>query len=37
MITPAQARMLRPRDRLEVEAGRFLDFKAPDRKSSMRY
>jgi hypothetical protein len=37
MITPAQARMLRPRDRVEVEAGRFLDFKAPDRKTSMRY
>jgi hypothetical protein len=37
MITPAQARMLRPRDRIEVEAGRFLDFKAPDRKTSMRY
>ncbi|HEX2113199.1 MAG TPA: hypothetical protein VHM01_02240 [Alphaproteobacteria bacterium] len=37
MITPAQARMLRPRDRLEVEAGKFLQFEAPDRKTSLRY
>jgi hypothetical protein len=37
MITPAQARLLRPRDRLEVQAGKFLEFKAPDRKSAIRY
>jgi hypothetical protein len=37
MITAAQARMLRARDRIEVEAGKFLEFKAPDRKTAMRY
>jgi hypothetical protein len=37
MITEEQARLLRPRDKLEVQAGKFLDFKAPDRKTAVRY
>lgn len=37
LITPAQARALRKRDAFELEAGRLLEYPAPDRRSGERY
>jgi hypothetical protein len=37
LVTRAQARRLRKRDKLEIQAGQFLEYPAPDSKSSLRY
>lgn len=37
LINHAQSRYLRPRDKFEVVAGRLVEYKAPDKKSAMRY
>ncbi|MGE5540639.1 MAG: hypothetical protein ACM30I_18630 [Gemmatimonas sp.] len=37
LITPAQAKRLRPRDAMEVRAGKLLQFQARDRRTSLRY
>jgi len=37
LVTRAQARRLRKRDKLEIRAGQFLEYPAPDSKSSLRY
>lgn len=37
LMTPAQARRLRPRDAMEVRAGTLLEYPAPDAKSARRY
>lgn len=37
LVTRAQARRLRKRDKLEIQAGQFLEYPAPDQKSSLRY
>jgi hypothetical protein len=37
LITRAQAKALRPRDAFEVRAGKLLQFRARDRKTSLRY
>jgi hypothetical protein len=37
LVTRAQARRLRRRDKLEIQAGQFLEYAAPDAKSSLRY
>jgi hypothetical protein len=37
LITRAQARRLRRRDELEVQAGRFLEYAAPNQKVALRY
>ena len=37
LVTRAQARRLRKRDRLEIQAGKFLEYPAPDSQSSLRY
>lgn len=37
LMTPAQARRLRPRDPMEVQAGKMLQYPAPDAKTARRY
>jgi hypothetical protein len=37
LLTPSQARHLRPRDAMEIKAGKMLEYKAPNRKTASRY
>jgi hypothetical protein len=37
LMTPAQARRLRPRDAVELQAGKMLQYPAPDAKTARRY
>jgi hypothetical protein len=37
LITASQSRILRPRDKFEVSAGKLLEYAAPNKKSMMRY
>jgi len=37
LVTRAQARRLRQRDEFEIRAGQFVEFKAPNRASTLRY
>lgn len=37
LMTGAQAKRLRKRDRMEIEAGKMLQFSAPDKKAARRY
>lgn len=37
LVTPAQARRLKKRDAMEMRAGKLLEYRAPDRKTALRY
>ena len=37
LLSKAQAKRLRRRDKLEIQAGKFLEHEAPDAKTALRY